>query len=276
MLKQSGSDTKKICNAGRIIPVSLFLCCCLLSFTPFRNIPDRSIYDIVLRIKCTFAPVKQTPRIVSVDLTDSAQQHLGNDVETRQAFLDVLQVMNRAGINGCFDFLFAGSKNTAIDTKIAETAAGIPGSVFVTVPLSKAETGFSGKTSDTAESAVLEKNLWHPKVIRAGSIPEAASFLMPYQDLAAGAPGLAHAVLLPDSDGVERRAPLLYRWNDGCLPSLPLRLAARMMHADTQHIVLNAGRSLDLPLKDGTVVHIPIDDSGCMYIPYAGLCYRTL
>ena len=271
MSKQSESDTDKISTAGKIIPVSLFLFCVLLAFTSFWNIPDRSLYDIFLRIKCSVTPVELTSRIVSVDLTDNAQLHLGKKIESRQAFLDTLQVMNKAGIDGCFDFLFSESKNSSIDTKIAETASGIPGSVFVAVPLSKAETGFSQKTPDTAESAALEKNLWHVKVLRAGSVPEAASFLLPYPDLAAEAPSLAHAALLPDSDGVERRAPLLYRWKDGYLPSLPLCLAARMMHADTQHIVLNAGRSLDLPLYGGTVVHIPIDNSGCMYIPYAGL-----
>lgn len=147
MSKQSESDTEKISKTGRIIPVSLFLFCSLLSFTLFWNFPGRSIYDMLLRIKCTVAPVEQTLRIVSLDLMDNAQQHLGNDVESRQAFPDVLQVMNRAGIDSGFDFLFSGSKDTSIDEKIAEKAADVPCSVFVAVPLSKKETGFSEKNS---------------------------------------------------------------------------------------------------------------------------------
>ncbi|MCK9169583.1 MAG: adenylate/guanylate cyclase domain-containing protein [Treponema sp.] len=270
MQKKSGPVPKKS-RAGFIVPVCLFMCGVLLSFTGIWSAADRSVYDILLRIKCRVDPVELTPRIVSVDLTDSAERSLGDAVDNRTAFADALEVMKKAGISGCFDFLFAGSRDPAGDRRLAQTASAVPGFVVVTVPLSQKETGISNTALTAEENAVLEKNLWHPVIVHAGAVPSAAAFLLPYPDLAARVPHLAHAGLLPDSDGVERRVPLLYRWNDGYMPSVPLVLAAQALDADIKHSILDAGREFIMPLKNGKNIHIPVDINGCMYIPYAGL-----
>lgn len=268
MSKQSESsiDFRK----GWLIPLGVFLVFAAFSFTGMWAGTDRYAYDLLLRAKCRIAPLRQSPRVVSVDITDNTELTDGPALETRQIFLDTLQVMRDAGVGGGFDFLFSASKDPGIDAEMAKTVGDIPNCVMAVVPLSKAETNFSGRKLDPSESSIIEKHLWHPKVIRAGNVPVAERFLLPTAVLAQSATHLAHVGLISDPDGIYRRVPLLYRWETGYIPSLPLAMAADALGIDANDAILDAGKALTLPLKKGGRILVPIDDAGCAYIPYAG------
>lgn len=270
MSKLSDSGIK-IVQARILVPLAIFLIFVFISFTSFWDGVDRSVYDVLLRIKCSISPPELTHRVVSVDITDEVELNIGSSIESRQAFLDALTVMKKAEVGGGFDFLFSSSKNPKIDSEIALAASGLPGCVLIVVPLSKEETNFSGKELDPEESAIVRRHLWFPTVIHKGKIPVAARFLLPSHALAASAKHLAHAGLISDSDGIYRRVPLLYRWEDGYMPSFPLVMAAEKLGIDTNCVVLDAGHALTLPLKDGRKIRVPIDETGCAFIPYAGL-----
>lgn len=254
-----------------IVPLALFALCGALAFSPYLVGADRAVYDFCLRLKSEVAPLPLSPRVVSVDLTDAVELNLDESIDSRQAFLDALRVMKAAGVGGGFDFFFPASKDRAIDARIAAAAAEVPGGVFVVVPMSKVETNFSGKRLDDEEAAIVRKHLWHPRIIHKGTIPVAERFLLPYGLLAGNAAHLAHAGLISDPDGIFRRTPLFYRWEDGYLPALPLVMAVDPLGIDTGNIVLDAGHRVTLPLSDGRTIVIPIDNDGCAYIPYAGL-----
>jgi len=268
MSKQSESSINL--NKGWLFPLSAFIVCAALSFTGMWSGADRYAYDVLLRAKSRIAPLKLSPRVVSVDITDNTELTNGPALESRQLFLGSLRVMRDAGVGGGFDFLFSASKDPEVDAEMAKTAGEIPRCVMAMVPLSKAETNFSGRELDPAESSIVEKHLWHPKVIREGNVPVAARFLLPTAVLAQSATHLAHVGLVSDPDGIYRRVPLLYRWGTGYVPSLPLAMAADELGIDTNGAVLDAGKALTLPLKKGGRIIVPIDDSGCVYIPYAG------
>jgi adenylate cyclase len=74
----------------------------------------------------------------------------------------------------------------------------------------------------------------------------------------------------PDSDGIYRRVPLLYEWDGGYIPSLPLAAAVKYLRipVEFETIELIAGEYLILPQPEKEAIRIPIDEKGQMLIPY--------
>lgn len=254
-----------------VAPICLFVIFGALSFSSAWDWADRGLYDLCLRIKCSIAPLEKSPRIVAVDLTDRVELSLGRAVDSRQVFLDAITVLGKAKAQGGFDTLFSSQKDPEIDSEIAGALRQAPGCTLIIEPLSKAETNFSGSASAAWENAIVRKHLWHPRVLNEGKVPVAERFLLPTRKLAERAPHLAQAALRIDSDGICRRAPLLYKWEDGYMPSFALVMAVDALGIDPRAIVLDAGSCLRLPMKNGKKIDIPIDDSACAYIPYTGL-----
>jgi adenylate cyclase len=259
----------------KVVPLACSLVLLLVACTKYFDVPDNRIYDTFLALKCRLHPVEQSPRIIGIDLTDNTELLMSVQLADRSVFLDALSVMKRAGISGGFDFLFAGAKDTENDRQIAALASGMGNCVFAVVPLTEEESGFSGKAMDVAEMASVRRQLWYPIVRNAGLIPRAKRFLLPYPALAGSAGALAQIEITADRDGVQRRVPLLYRWENGYIPSYPLEIAVRVLHIDTSEIVLDAGNVLELPLPDGRKIRIPVDKKGYTYIPYTGLWKDT-
>jgi len=62
---------------------------------------------------------------------------------------------------------------------------------------------------------------------------------------------IGHVNAEPDEDGVYRRVPLLYAWDGGCIPSLPLAVAVKNnRRIKIEKIELKAGEYLSLPLSE--------------------------
>ena len=60
----------------------------------------------------------------------------------------------------------------------------------------------------------------------------ARSATLPIDDLVRKARGMGNVTMAPDGDGVYRRVPLLFRYEDKFLPSLPLAVARDVLEAD--------------------------------------------
>src|SRR5574344_1875128 len=247
-----------------------FVASAALCATAVWSCADRAVYDAAVRAKSAVAPVETSSDIIPIDLTDAAEYKLGGAVESRQCFLDTLRVMNKMKVSGGFDFTFLASKDANRDAQIGLEARSASGSVLAVVPLSKEETNYSGMDMSEAETAIIKKHLWYPIIVNGGRIPIAERFQLPPASISASAAHLAHVAVAPDRDGIYRKVPLFYKYDDGYMPSFALELFALQSGVNTNKVIIDAGNKVVLPLQDSTALSIPVDDKCCMYIPYAG------
>lgn len=259
-----------------IAPATAFVISVALCATGLFSNADRSLYDSAVKAKSDIAPIETSASIIPIDLTDAAEYALGGAVENRQCFLDTLRLMNMMHASGGFDFAFLAPKDQQVDAQIGDEAQKATGSLLAVVPLSKEETNYSGVKQTEEENDIIQKHLWHPVIKNAGNIPVAERFQIPPSTISANAAHLAHVAIAPDSDGIYRRIPLFYKYEDGYMPSFSLELFALREGVDPNKVIINAGKNVILTLSDGTTLSIPVDRRGCMYIPYAGLWNESL
>jgi adenylate cyclase len=261
-------------DLAALLPSLAFVACLLLSVTGLWQSWDRAFGDLLFKVKVEVAPLPLNPRIFPVDLNDRAELNLGSAVDTRQAFADLFQVLGDGKLVGGMDFLFTGTKDPAGDAAMIASAAQMDGLVLAVVPVDAGVTKFSGREPNPDEAAVIESHLWHPKVVNAGRIPVADTFLLPHLKLAQAAKYLAHIGVRPDSDGLYRRTPLFFRYKDGYMPSLPLAMAVVALKLDPSLIEIDAGNQVTLPAKTGAV-RISVDDEGYLWIPFPAPWTKT-
>ncbi|MEI6386020.1 MAG: adenylate/guanylate cyclase domain-containing protein [Spirochaetota bacterium] len=267
----STTEASKTGPWGRRLPPLLFLLAVAASVAGLGQGMDRDLGDLLVRARIAISPLALSPRIVPVDLDDSAERNLGSRVDDRGAFASLLTVLGEGRLRGAMDFLFLGARDPAIDRAMAEAAGRMDVLVLAVVPISKELSNFSGKALEKEDAVILRSRLWHPRVVDAGRIPVAATFLMPNRSLAEKARFLGHIAVSPDSDGLYRRVPLLYRWEDGYLPSLGLALAVADLGIDPAGIEVRAGDCLVLPRPGRPPILIPMDDHADAWIPWPGL-----
>jgi adenylate cyclase len=224
---------------------------------------DRGLYDLFLRAKIRCFPRPLNPRIIHVDLNDSAEAALGEELGTRRPFADLLSVLNSLGAKTAFDFVFPSQ--AAGDGEFARAAGE---GVFAAVPVEEQYANFAYDRLGDGERRLLSGRVWHIKEHGEGDIPRARSFVMSNHEISSAAGGLGHIGVTIDSDGVYRRTPLLYRWDDGVIPALSLALAVRELGVKPADIEFYPGRALVLPLGGGEAVSIPVDSSAAVLIPY--------
>jgi len=270
MSKRSGSTT----NLAAFLPAAVFVAFLLLALTGVWQSWDRAYSDLLLKVRVEASPLTLSPRIFPVDLNDRAELNLGSAVDTRKAFADLFQVLGDGKLVGGMDFLFTGTKDPAGDAAMIASAAQMDGLVLAVVPVDAGVTKFSGRAANADEEAVLESHLWHPRVVHAGNIPVADTFLLPHLKLAQASKYLAHIGVRPDSDGLYRRTPLFFRYKDGYMPSLPLAMAAVALKLDPSQIVIDAGNRVTLPTKGGPL-NVSIDAEGYVWIPFPAPWTKT-
>jgi len=234
----------------------------LLLFSGFISSWDTFLYDRCIKFRVLHGHIQQSPLIKYIRLDDESIMRLGPNLDTRLAFADTLEVLHYANASVLLDFLFRGEKSD--DDAFVNAVKNTRDQVIDVVAIAK---DIHFELSDS-ERQMLKRHVWHIKVKNAGNIPEAGAFLLPFNALGAAAGQLALINAPADSDGVYRRLPLLYRWDDGFIPSLPLAAAVLYYGIPVELIELNAGHYLTLPLSEDEKINIPIDESGYMLVPY--------
>jgi CHASE2 domain-containing sensor protein len=233
---------------------------------------DRVIYDLCIKNRVLKTPeVKRNPLIVSIDLDDISIKKLSNEIDNRQAFADLLDVLADVNAAPIMDFIYAVEKNN--DRDFIRALSQSENAVIAAAAIDKGMLNELYKALDDAERNALDRHVWRKiKVTDEGNIPEAESFLLPF-------PALLNVVkpysiglinMEPDSDGIYRRVPLLYEWDGGYIPSLPLAAAVKYLSipVESETIELKAGEYLILSQPEKEAIRIPIDEKGRMLIPY--------
>ncbi|QQO11168.1 adenylate/guanylate cyclase domain-containing protein [Breznakiella homolactica] len=266
MSKQSSSAIKRLAAPVPAVLLGLAVFT-LLWVSGFCAFLDRSLFDYVLSRKIAKSPEPLNPAIVSVDLSDRTEELLGASLDSRSAFSDLLDVLSETHTATALDFLFRGSREA--DEAFTESARGVRNLVIAVTPVPAAWENYPYRELDHEEERILGRHLWNIKAENAERVPEARTFLMPLPALADAAVQLAHIGITPDSDGIYRRTPLLYKWRGGYIPSLSLAMAVLELGIDPDAIELYGGSRLILPLGDGEAITIPVDHTGAAVIPFS-------
>ncbi|MDR1929317.1 MAG: adenylate/guanylate cyclase domain-containing protein [Treponema sp.] len=233
---------------------------------------DVFLYDLLVNLRVKQGKVKMNPLIVPIDLNDWTEAELKDAIDSRKLFTDLLTVLSDYNALTVMDFLFSYPKPE--DPAFAEAIGFSRGVVLAAQAMEQNNPLFLYPELNAEERALLYANLWRFPVHGTDEVPRASAWRMPVSVLAsAETVTLAHVNVLPDTDGIFRRSPLLYRWEDGFIPSLSLAAAVRQLGVDPGRIEFFPGKELVLPLSppDEAVqeyVRIPVDIHGYMLIPY--------
>jgi adenylate cyclase len=237
-----------------------------LAFGGFCRKIDRNLYDLLLLVKVRYFPLTLNAQIVHADLNDSSEARLGSDLDTRKAFADFLSVLSSYNSRVAFDFIFRSP--AAWDAALVEAAQEANLCIMALVPVEEKYANFAYDALEPEEKALLRDNLWHIKERGENSIPRAKTFILSDYPISSSATQLAHIGVFPDDDGVYRRTPLFYRWEDGLIPAISLAVAVRELGIDPGDIEFYPGRFLVLPLPGEAPIYIPTDESGAVLIPF--------
>jgi adenylate cyclase len=269
MSAKSGSVIKNPLHFAAILVISLAVTG-LFSAGGVIRYWDRLLYDFCVNNRVKGPEVKKSPYIATIDLDDESIEELTDEIDSRQAFADLFDVLKRINSNAVLDFQFDYEKSHDSDfvNAVIEHGKGNT-TVIAATAVEKGMVNKPYKPLDEAQRSSLVRHKWRIKVTEKGKVPEAGSFLLPFPSLVEAAGQVAFINMEPDSDGIYRRVPLLYEWEGGYIPSLPLAAAAAFFGInDKSSIELKAGVYLALPVSDQETIRIPIDEQGQMLIPY--------
>jgi adenylate cyclase len=243
-----------------ISTVVLFICgvTCLL---------DQGIYDWCIKFRVCSGVEIIDRRIATIDINDESIKNLAEQLDTRAAFTDALDILAESNTSVVFDLLFKYNKpNDVTFTNIIKKTKD---AVVAAVAVDKKIMNPSFRELTEAERQMLNRHIWHIKVLQKGNIPRAGTFFLPFPELGEAVKQIAHINIEPDPDGIYRRIPLLYEWDGGYIPSLPLATVVLYYQIPVEKIELKAGAYLALPLSEDEVIRIPVDNQGRMLIPYS-------
>jgi adenylate cyclase len=259
--------TKKYLHFAIILAVSL-LATGLLYASGVIRYGDKVLYDNCINNRVSNGTETKHPLVISVDLDDAGIEILGDALDTRQAFVDIVEVLADSNVRVVFDILFRIEKSNDDFAKAVEWEGNtITAALAVDKKIMNQPKSPYRELTDT-ERRMLERHIWHIKVLDGGKVPQAGTFLLPFPALIEAAGQIAHVNMEPDTDGIYRRVPLLYEWEGGYMPSLALAAAVQNRGIPVETIELKAGAYLAIPLSDKYIVEIPIDEQGRMLIPY--------
>ena len=227
---------------------------------------DTILYDQCINHRVLSGGSPRNPLVVTVDLNDESIEQLGETLDTRRAFADILEVFAESGAASVFDFLFQHEKQH--DPSFVENVQWAGDVVIAALAVEKQMVNQPYRPLTETERSSLAAHVWNIKVLEKGKVPQAGSFLLSFPALAETAAQIGHINMEPDSDGIYRRTPLLYEWEGGYIPSLALAAAVVRLGIPASAIELKAGSYLALPLSPEDVIRIPIDEQGYMRIPY--------
>ena len=262
------SIIKKYIRITVIILIS-FAAVFLLSAVGVIKYWDTALYNLCIKYRVLSGQKSRSPVIASIDLNDKSINELKDDVDTRKAFSVLLDVLTRANASVVFDFLFTADKSG--DADFINSVENSWDTVIAALAIEKSIMNQPNSPYEELSDDqwyLLNSHLWKIRVLEKGKVPQAGTFLLPQSGLIKAAAQIAHINMEPDNDGIYRRVPLLYEWSGGYIPSLGLAAAVRYLGVNIRSIELYAGKHLSLPVSQTEIIKIPIDEYGCMLIPY--------
>ena len=267
MSRLSVLNTKKLASSLLCLGAAFLLIIALWA-GGFFSYCDTALYDFFLGLKVNTNPRALNPQIVPIDLNDRSEMNLGTRLDDRSAFGDLFSVIAYSRANVALDFIYRGERER--DSEMLEAASSLSAVFVAVIPVPEGRENVSYRELDPEEKTLLRKHIWRPKEFGSGHIPRAGTFLMPFLELGETAAQLAHISIDPDPDGIYRRTPLFYAWEDGFIPSISLAAALWELSVNGNDIEIHYGRELIIPLGPNEKISVPIDTAGFVVVPFGG------
>ncbi len=266
MRKQSGSSIKSSSGIakGACIVLSFLLAFLVSALAPF----DEGWGDFMHRIGYRLFGARQvSPHLIHAVINDATVEILDLDDDNTNLYARVLSLLGDAGIKDVGCDVFITERALSMEEPMLPVSISAGDRIHFPVIV----TSGTALPVDAAGDEAWGRFLWHPKIVKNGSPPQAAHVLHPAGSLAPLTAGLGHINCLVDPDGTIRRLPLLYRYRDGYWPALSLELLCSYLDVDPGRIEVAFGSHLSIPeTKKSPAIRIPIDESGMMRLSFAG------
>jgi adenylate cyclase len=193
----------------------------LLYYGNFLESYELKTYDQLCRMKAagSFAPEEIVLVVVDQGSLEAAQREGIHWPWPRQMYAPILQFCASSGARAvAFDILFTESSSYGVeDDRLLAAALKENGHAVLPLFLSNQK-----YPHPPWEKGLLER-VFIPLRDRSGQRSfSRPSSLLPIQILAGSAHGLGNVAIFPDPDGIYRRVPVVFPYQDGWIPSLGL------------------------------------------------------
>ncbi len=258
----------------------------MLSPKPFRQL-DRMSYDFMLR---GLGEKASNPFVLVVDVDEASLARYGQWPWPRHLVARMLDVVRDGEPDAVgIDILFAEPDRTSLGRVSAELKSGFGVELDIkALPLEMVDNDWAlsctllrdsfylGVMFRFGEGAVEEVELPDSRlqlieVKRKGdgsrAFPVADGVVATLPALTEAADGVGFVNVVPDADGVIRRAPLFIRYGDTLFPSLAL--AAFMRSRQSASVILESGPEGMISIETGGT-HIPVDRQGNIAVRFRG------
>jgi adenylate cyclase len=252
------------------------LCCLCITFIilfllkcgGFDKYADTALYDFFLGLKVTHNPRALNPQIIPIDLSDRSEMILGEKLDDRTAFGDLFSVIAHSNAQIALDFIYRGEREN--DQYMLEMASMLKTLIVAVIPVPEGRENVSYRELNQDEADLLREHIWRPKEFGKGNAPRAGTFIMPFLEFGRLATRLAHISIDPDPDGIFRRTPLFYAWEDGYIPAISISSALCELGINGDDIEIHWGKKIIIPLGPNENIYVPIDSAGNVVVPFGG------
>ncbi len=227
----------------------------------------------VLRDRLRRAEV--SPYLIHVVMDDASHRALGLPSWDRRAFGELIAVLDGMKVRSvACDVFFRDASFPGNDETLLQATRRSGRVIFPALVVPQGAARRQRRQESLTD--VVERNTLHPTVgKRQGRPPVAEYVLPPFDALSRAMKGFGHMNIIPDSDGVTRRVPLLYRYGNGYIPALSLKMALEYFEVDQEQIEVDFGRHILLrgarireDLRRDVV--IPVDRRGRIIVDFTG------
>ena len=216
-------------------------------------------YDQLCRLKAAQSPSPEEVALVVVDQNslEAAQKEGINWPWPRQMYAPILQFCAAGKAKAvAFDILFTEPSSYGVeDDRLLADALKANGHAFLPIFL-----GSQKRSHPSWERGLLDRSSL-PLKNESGRPPRPyLSSILPIQALAENAQGLGNVATLPDADGIYRRVPVVFPYQETWIPSLGL---AVYLHLKGKETAILETETLRLP-----AISIPLDSRQAFLIHY--------
>lgn len=210
---------------GLVVAIFVLAITFILYVAHIFDVWEWKTWDLRLRLFSDSSRASKNIVIFLVDQNslDVYEQEMGVSWPwPREMYAYILKYCREGGARAVFiDFVFSESSVYGVDDdqELADAIAQ-SGNVFLPISLSKGTKEVEESYSILLKKFALEENLF-PR----HSSHSMKSVSLPVEGFLNSAQGVGNSTFVQDKDGIYRRMPLLFSWNDLHLPSVPLALA---------------------------------------------------